>query len=226
MSCCIIFDLHSLLQPLQYITLLSWNAKLQESLYLRSLIPSLFSSVNQRSHSFWSQPYCSQMLPSTIAAASLKSLYHHTQKSNHVPQFQLSYEPHLQHLFWCQCLVWHFQRRKLPNLFWWNTCRPKSWNSISHLRQSHPSYFSGPTTEYRAIELGHPCEIVAGTELACFNEEGEWMYPPLSCQAISGLHIRNGLALVECKVKRSCRRYPYAWIIIGFPMEHVKFDIT
>ena len=89
-----------------------------------------------------------------------------------------------------------------------------------------PSYFSGPTTEYRAMELGHPCEIVAGTELACFNEEGERMYPPLSCQAISCLHIRNGLALVECKVKRSCRRYPYAWIVIGFPMEHVKFDIT
>ena len=89
-----------------------------------------------------------------------------------------------------------------------------------------PSYFSGPTTEYRAIELGHPCQIVAGTELACFNEEGERMYPPLSCQAISCLHIRNGLALVECKVKRSSRRYPYAWIVIGFPMEHVKFDIT
>ena len=89
-----------------------------------------------------------------------------------------------------------------------------------------PSYFSGPTAEYRAIELGRPCQIVAGTELACFNEEGERMYPPRSCQAISCLHIRNGLALVECKVKHSSRCYPYAWIVIGFPIDSVKFDIT
>ena len=226
LSCCIVFDLHSLLRPLQYTTLLSWNAELQESLYLRSLIPSLFSSVNQWSHSFWSQPYCSQMLPSTIAT-SLKSLYHHTQKSNRIPQFQLSYEPHLQHLFWCQRLVWHFQRWKLSDIFWQNPCCVKSRNDISHLRQSPPILFFWSYRRIQSYRAWSSLSDCCRNRACLLQWGGRTNVPPskLSSHLLPS-HSKWISFLVKCKVKHSSHRYPYAWIVIGFPIDSVKFDIT